>query len=185
MASVLMPLADGVEELEAVTVVDILRRGGIEVVLAGLNGTDPVTASRQTRIVPDAALDDVMDRDFDMVCLPGGAAGVDRLKQDERIRRLLDQYQAEGKFTSAICAAPSILAAYGYLEGRRATSNPQFTEQVAIPGVNYQEDPVVVDGSVVTSRGPGTAMDFALQLVEMLAGKETRDKVESGLVRVR
>lgn len=183
MASVLMPLAEGFEELEAVTVIDILRRGGVEVVTAGLNGPEPITASRQTRIVPDTALDDVMDREFDMISLPGGAAGVEKLKGDQRIRQLLERYQAAGKLTSAICAAPSVLAGYGYLEGRRATSNPQFAGQVNIAGVDYSEDPVVVDGSVVTSRGPGTAMDFALQLVEMLAGKETRDKVEGGLVR--
>ncbi|HKJ87909.1 MAG TPA: DJ-1 family glyoxalase III [Gammaproteobacteria bacterium] len=184
MASVLMPLAEGFEELEAITIADVLRRGGIEVVLAGLNGTGAVTGSRETRVVPDAALDDVMDREFDMITLPGGMPGVDHLKRDERIKKLIDRHQKEGRFTTAICAAPSILAAYGYLEGRQATSNPKFINQVNIGGVDYVEDPVVVDGSLVTSRGPGTAMDFGLKLVEMLAGEEARDKVEEGLVRI-
>ncbi|KPV39089.1 hypothetical protein AN478_12340 [Thiohalorhabdus denitrificans] len=184
MASVLMPLAEGFEELEAITIVDVLRRGGIEVVLAGLHGTDPVQGSRETRIVPDAALDEVMDREFDMITLPGGMPGVDHLKRDDRIQKLIERYQSGGKFTSAICAAPSILAAHGHLEGRQATSNPKFMNQVNIGDVDYVEDPVVVDGSVITSRGPGTSMDFGLKLVEMLAGDETRDKVEEGLVRI-
>jgi len=184
MASVLMPLAEGFEELEAVTVIDVLRRAGVEVVTAGLDGTGPVTGSRQTQVVPDAGLDDVMDRDFDMITLPGGLPGVDHLKKDTRIQQLIERFHTKGKFTTAICAAPSILAAHGYLEGRQVTSNPKFQNQVNIGEVDYVEDPVVVDGPVVTSRGPGTAMEFGLKLVEMLAGEDTRDEVEAGLVRI-
>lgn len=184
MASVLMPLAEGFEELEAVTVIDVLRRAGIEVTVAGLDGEGPVTGSRQTQVVPDAALDEVMAQDFDMITLPGGMPGVDHLKKDSRVQQLIERFHNQGRFTSAICAAPSILAAQGYLEGRQVTSNPKFQNQVNIGNVDYVEDPVVVDGSVVTSRGPGTAMEFGLKLIEMLAGEEARDKVEGGLVRI-
>lgn len=184
MASVLMPLAEGFEELEAVTVIDVLRRAGIEVTTAGLDGNGPVTGSRQTQIVPDAALDAVMDQDFDMITLPGGLPGVDHLKKDERIQKLIDRFSSKGKYTAAICAAPTILAARGHLEGRQVTSNPKFQNQVNLGEVDYVEDPVVVDGPVVTSRGPGTAMEFGLKLIEILEGEPARDEVEAGLVRI-
>jgi len=179
-----MPLAEGFEELEAVTILDVLRRGGIEVTTAGLDGASPVTGARATQVVPDASLDEAMEQDFDMITLPGGKPGVERLKRDDRIKKLLDQYERKGKYTSAICAAPSILAAYGHLDGRQVTSNPSFENQVRLGDVDYVEDPVVVDGPVVTSRGPGTAMEFGLKLVEMLAGDEVREEVENGLVRI-
>ena len=184
MAAVLIPLAEGFEELEAVAAIDVLRRGGIEVVVAGLR-RGPVKGSRGTVVVPDAALDDVRERDFDMLVLPGGMPGVKHLREDPRIRELLERYTRSDRSTGAICAAPSVLAAYGHLAGRTATSNPNFRDQVAIEGVSYREDPVVVDGNIVTSRGAGTSIAFALALVEKLAGKATREEVETGLVIAR
>ncbi len=184
MASVLMPLPEGFEELEAVTVIDVLRRGNIEVTVAGLEGKGPVAGSRQIQVMPDSSLDEIMDRDFDMIALPGGMPGVDHLKKDERIQTLLERYQNKDKLTAAICGAPSVLAAHGLLEGRQVTSNPKFQNKVNVGNVDYVEDPVVVDGALVTSRGPGTAMEFSLKLVELLAGEEIRDQVESGLVRI-
>ena len=184
MRSVLIPLAEGFEELEAVSVIDVLRRAGVRVVVAGLRpGT--VRGSRNTVLAPDAALDDVLNQDFDMLVLPGGMPGVKNLREDARIRKLLDRYTRADRCTGAICAAPSILAAYGHLAGRSATSHPQFREQVAIEGVSYREDAVVDDGNIVTSRGPGTAIAFGLALVEKLAGKAKRDEVEAGLVMAR
>ncbi|MBN8763748.1 MAG: DJ-1 family protein [Thiobacillus sp. 63-78] len=184
MASVLIPLAEGFEELEAVSIIDVLRRAGIKVVVAGLQD-GPVKGSRETVVVPDAPLDAVMSQDFNMVVLPGGMPGVKHLHEDARIKTLLDRYTQKDRYTAAICAAPSILAAYGHLAGRNATSNPKFRDQVAIDGVHYHEEAVVTDGNIVTSRGPGTSIDFALALVEQLAGRAKRDEVESGLVRVR
>jgi len=181
MATVLVPLAEGFEELEAVAIIDVLRRGGVKVVVAGLV-RGPVKGSRETVLVPDAALDDAMKQDFDMLVLPGGMPGVKHLREDPRIRKLLQRYTQADRTTGAICAAPSVLAAYGHLAGRKATSNPKFRDQVAIEGVSYREDPVVVDGNIVTSRGAGTAIEFALTLVEKLAGKATRNEVEVGLV---
>lgn len=181
MAAVLVPLAEGFEELEAVAIIDVLRRGGIKVVVAGL-GRGPVKGSRETVIVPDAALDEVVNQDFDMLVLPGGMPGVKHLREDPRIKKLLERYTQSDRMTGAICAAPSVLAAYGHLEGKKATSNPKFRDQVAITGVSYRDDPVVVDGNIITSRGAGTSVAFALALVEKLAGRAIRDEVEVGLV---
>lgn len=182
MASVLVPLAHGCEELEAVTVIDLLRRAGIEVVSAGLE-EGPVQASRGVVLVPDTTLEEALRREFDMVVLPGGGPGSDRLNEDPRILGLLKRMADAGKYTAAICAAPKVLATAGLLEGRRATSFPGVLDRMAPPGVTVVEDSVVCDGKVITSRGPGTAMDFALTLIEILEGREKRDEVERGLVR--
>jgi 4-methyl-5(b-hydroxyethyl)-thiazole monophosphate biosynthesis len=182
---VLVPLAEGFEELEAVTVIDLLRRAGIEVVTAGLE-PGPVRGSRGTVIVPDASLDQVLDQSFDMIVLPGGLPGADHLEADPRIRHLLQRMAAEGRYTAAICAAPKVLASAGLLDGRRATAYPGVLEALERPAVALRaEEPVVVDGKVVTSRGPGTAMDFALELIERLLGREARERVEEPLQRPR
>jgi 4-methyl-5(b-hydroxyethyl)-thiazole monophosphate biosynthesis len=184
MASVLVPLAQGCEELEAVTVVDLLRRAGIHVVTAGLDA-QPVHASRGVVLVPDTTLDEALQGDYDMVILPGGLPGADHLGDDERIMALLQEMMVNGKYIAAICAAPRVLARAGLLEGRQATSYPGAIETAAIPGLEYSDQAVVTDGNLVTSRGPGTAMDFALHLIELLAGKSERETVEAGLLRPR
>lgn len=182
MARVLVPLAPGFEELEAVTIVDLLRRAGIEVVTAGL-APGPLTASRGTVILPDTSLDDALKQEFDMVVLPGGQPGSDNLDGDPRIRQLLVSMAGSGRFTAAICAAPKVLANAGLLGGKRATSFPGVVERMGLADVDFREEPVVQDGKVITSRGPGTAMDFALALIENLVGKTTRDEVEAALQR--
>lgn len=182
MPSVLVPLAHGFEDLEAVTIVDILRRAGIAVVTAGLQ-PGLVLGSRGTRVQPDATLDEAMAQDYDLIALPGGLPGADHLRDDPRIQKLLREMAAAGKHTAAICAAPMALAAAGLLSGRKATAYPGVLDSLDLPNTRKCGDAVVVDGKVVTSRGPGTAMDFALTLVELLVGKEKRDQVEAGLVR--
>ncbi len=184
MPRVLVPLAQGCEELEAVTIIDLLRRAAIEVVTAGLDER-PVEASRGTRLLPDTTLDAVASDTFDMIVLPGGLPGADHLGADPRVISLLRAQQAAGRYAAAICAAPKVLAAAGLLEGRQATAYPGAVEAAAYPGVTFRDVPVVVDGPLITSRGPGTAMDFALQLIESLVGRETRDQVEAGLMRTR
>ena len=181
MASVLVPLAEGCEELEAVTIIDLLRRAGIEVVTAGLED-GPVLASRGVGLLPDTTLDNALASDYDMVVLPGGGPGSDRLDADSRIRELLIKMANSGKFTAAICAAPKVLKSAGLLDGKDATCYPGVMDNQQIPGLDTDQ-PVVQDGKVVTSRGPGTAMDFALTLIENLTDKNTRDQVEAGLVR--
>ena len=186
MPKVLIPLAQGCEELEAVTIIDLLRRANIKVVTAGLND-QPVTASRGVVLVPDTTLNDLLVdnkiNEFDMVVLPGGLPGADNLKQDQRIRTLLKNQIHAGKIVAAICAAPKVLAASGLLDKRKATAYPGTLEQLKLNSTDISTEAVLIDGPVITSRGPGTAMDFALTLIQQLSGKETRDIVESGLVR--
>jgi 4-methyl-5(b-hydroxyethyl)-thiazole monophosphate biosynthesis len=180
MPKVLIPLADGCEELEAVTLIDLLRRAGIAVTVAGLK-PGIVKASRGVQLMPDVALDDALHDDYDMVVLPGGLPGATHLRDDARVIALLQNMAAADKFTAAICAAPQVLAAAGVLEGRQATAYPGVLD--GVPGVVASAAPVVRDGKVLTSRGPGTAMDFALELIEALVGGEKRREVEAGLVR--
>lgn len=181
MPKVLVPLAQGCEEIEAVTVIDILRRAGITVVSAGLDD-QPVRASRSVMLMPDTTLDAVMnDNSFDMIVLPGGQPGTNNLKADNRVVALLQKMAHQGKYVAAICAAPSVLASAGLLDGKRATSFPGALTGFA--NIDLQASAVVEDGKLLTSRGPGTAMDFALKLVERLAGMAKRQEVEAGLQR--
>lgn len=182
MARVLVPLAQGCEELEAITIIDLLRRAKIEVVSAGLT-VDTVTCSRGVVIVPDVALENILDQHFDMIVLPGGLPGADYLEDDIRIRQLLHNIQQQGGYVAAICAAPKVLASAGLLADKRATSYPGVVDKMDLPGTQYVDKAVVSDGKVITSRGPGTAMDFALELIEKLRGKEQRERVEIALVR--
>jgi 4-methyl-5(b-hydroxyethyl)-thiazole monophosphate biosynthesis len=182
MATVLVPLADGCEELEAVTIVDILRRAGIDVVTAGLDD-QLVRASHGVRIMPDTNLDEALTRDYDMVVLPGGLPGADNLDEDPRVKELLKKMANSERFTAAICAAPKVLANAGLLRGKKATAYPGSLDSVNHQAQLVSGDAVVRDGKVITSRGPGTAMDFALALIEALTGKAKRDEVERALVR--
>ncbi len=154
----------------------------MEVVTAGLDD-QPVKAAKGLTILPDTTLDAVVDEPFDMIVLPGGLPGADYLDQDPRIHRLLQRLAGEGGYTAAICAAPKVLASTGLLEGRSATSYPGVLDGMDLPDVDVDLRPVIVDGKVITSRGPGTAMDFSLALIEALEGKAKRDEVEAGLVR--
>lgn len=182
MASALIPLAQGCEEMEAVTVVDLLRRAGIDVTTAGLDDR-PVHASRGMVLVPDTTLDEALQHSYDIIVLPGGLPGADHLRNDARIIDLLREMAGNGKYTAAICAAPRVLAQAGLLDGKRATSFPGALDDASVPGLDYLEQPVVTDGRLITSRGPGTAIDFALELIERLSGKQKRDEVEAGLQR--
>ena len=182
MTQVLVPLAQGCEELEAVTVIDLLRRAGIKVVTAGLDD-QAVTASRGTVLIPDKIIDDVLKQEFDMIVLPGGAGGADNLNADKRIHSLLKRMAEGGKYTAAICAAPKVLATAGLLENRKATGYPGILEELDLVHTVLTTNAVQIDGKIVTSRGPGTAMDFALALIEILLGSEARANVETPLQR--
>lgn len=182
MSRVLVPLAEGFEEIEAVTVIDLLRRAGIEVVTAGL-APGEVTGSHGISIAADTDLASVLEEPFDMVALPGGMPGATNLAADARLLSLLRRSAESGQFTAAICAAPSVLAKAGLLAGKRATSFPGFLTADTSPGTLLLEDAVVEDGKVITSRGPGTAMDFALALIERLEGISVRQAVEARLQR--
>ncbi|KPJ88772.1 MAG: 4-methyl-5(B-hydroxyethyl)-thiazole monophosphate biosynthesis protein [Gammaproteobacteria bacterium SG8_11] len=182
MASVLIPLAQGCEELEAVTIIDLMRRAGIEVVTASLTD-EPIKASRGTVLIADTTLDKALQREYDMMVLPGGLPGADHLNADARIQHTLQTMAKHNKYTAAICAAPKVLATAGLLEGKRATSFPGVLEQLNLPATQLESAAVVKDGNVITSRGPGTAMDFALELIALLAGESKRQEVEAALQR--
>ena len=180
MSRVLVPLARGFEEIEAITVIDLLRRAGIEVHTASLDGPQ-VTGSHGITITADIALDAARADDYAMIVLPGGMPGADHLKRDARVISLLRRFAAEGRYTAAICAAPGVLAHAGLLEGRAATSFPGFLSADSAPGIRLSGDAVVVDGKVVTSRGAGTAMAFGLRLIELLEGVAAREQVQARL----
>ncbi len=180
MKTALVLFAEGSEELEAVTVVNILRRAGVVVALAGLTG-GILHGSRKVAIQPDTTLDAVLNNDFDMIVLPGGQPGTNQLKTDTRVLQLVQQMAERGKYVAAICAAPSVLASTGLLDGKQATCYPGALDP--FPHVMQQHTTVAEDGKLITSRGPGTAIDFALTLVERLVGKAKRQEVEAGLQR--
>lgn len=179
MAKVLMPLADGFEEIEALAVVDILRRAEIEVVLASLHD-GPVKSARNVRIIPDTVIDAVNASSFDMIILPGGQPGTDNLNADPRIHELLKEFESEDKLIGAICAAPSILASTGLLDGRRATSYPTYSNRLT--GASYEDRPVICDGNIITSQGAGTAISFGLEIVTRLAGKNKSGEVAAAML---
>jgi 4-methyl-5(b-hydroxyethyl)-thiazole monophosphate biosynthesis len=180
MKTALVLFAEGSEELEAITVVNILRRGGVNVTLAGVNA-GALRGSRGVVLMPDSTLDAVLQDDFDMIVLPGGQPGTNNLKADLRIISLLQRMTQQGKYVTAICAAPAVLASAGLLDDKQATSFPGAL--TPFPKVKQQHAAIAEDGKLITSRGPGTAMDFALTLVERLAGAAKRQEVEAGLQR--
>ncbi len=182
MAKVLVPLAAGCEELEAVTIIDLLRRAEIEVVSAGLE-PGPVTASRGTVILPDRLLDDVNNEPFDLIVLPGGLPGADYLDQDPRIAKILHATLNRDGYIAAICAAPKVLARAGLLKHRKATAYPGVLSPDQFKDIEATHSAVEIDGKIITSRGPGTAMDFALTLIECLCGEEKRQAVANQLQR--
>ncbi len=180
MKNVLVLFAEGSEELEAITVVNILRRAGVSVTLAGLEA-GALRGSRGVMLMPDSTLDVVLHDDFDMIVLPGGQPGTNNLKADTRVLKLVQRMAQQEKFVAAICAGPSVLAAAGLLDGKQATSFPGAL--TPFPKVKQQRAAIVEDGRFITSRGPGTAMDFALTLAERLVGSDKRQTVEEGLQR--
>lgn len=182
MASVLVPLAQGCEELEAVTIIDLMRRANINVITAGLDA-QTITASRGVVLTADTTLDLVLQDEFDMIVLPGGMPGSKHLNDDQRLHTLLKAMDHSGKFIAAICAAPTVLATAGLLKNRRATSYPGHLDAMNEPDITYVTDDVVRDGNITTSRGPGTAIDFTLCLIEILVGTVIRNEVEAGLLR--
>jgi protein DJ-1 len=179
----LVILAEGAEEAEAVIIVDVLRRAGIETVLAGMNGDAPVLASRKIRIVPDVALSHVSGN-FDVVILPGGAEGARRLAANELVGDRLRKQAGEGKLVAAICAAPLAFVSHGVFSGRSMACHPSVASRIAMYGKLVQA-PVVEDGNLITSQGPGTAFVFALTLVRKLMGDPRAMEVERGLVLLR
>jgi len=169
MKKAIVLLAPGFEEIEAITVVDVLRRAGVEVTVAGVSDAD-VTGSHGITVRADRLLAEAAEGSYDLVVLPGGLPGATNLRDDPAVQALVRSHAAAGRRVAAICAGPIALAAAGVLRGKRATSYPGFGEQLGCE--EYLEEPVVTDGTVTTSRGVGTALDFALALVAQLEGAD-------------
>lgn len=175
--SVIVPLADGFEEIEAVTVIDVLRRAGIGVTSVFLR-KNPVIGSHAIAVTADKSIDDIQLSEFDCIVLPGGMPGSSNLKEDARVIGIIREFAGSGKITAALCAAPLVLGHAGVLAGKRATCFPGFEDQMT--GAIAVADPVVRDGRVITGKGPGCAIPFALELVAVLAGAgEARNLSES------
>lgn len=179
MARAVVVLAPGFEEIEAVTPIDVLRRAGVEVVVAGL-GARRIVGSHGIPVEADVTVDDAPEAD--LVVLPGGMPGADNLGKSDAVRALVERAHAAGKRVAAICAAPAMaLGRTSLLAGKRATCYPGFEKHLPA-GVTHVDERVVVDGHVVTSRGPGTALEFSLALVEQLVSKEKADQLRAGML---
>ena len=183
MKSVLVPFSAGVEEIECIAVVDILRRAEIKVCLASLDG-EQVTGRSGITIAADAALPDVMYDDWDMVVLPGGLPNAHLLRDDAHVKTVVQRLHDQRKFIAAICAAPTALAAYGITAGRKATSYPAFQQEMEqlAPSSVYSDEAVVEGDFLITSRGAGTAVAFALRLVARLCGEEMAEEIRQSIV---
>lgn len=184
-ARVAVFVAPGLEEIEGLTVVDLLFRAGVPCDTVAITPERQVTSSHEVTIVCDRSVEDAgfSFDEYDMLVLPGGIPGTPNLRACEPLCAALRKFAAAGRPLAAICAAPSILAELGLLEGRRATSNPGFQHVLAEHGAELVADePVVVDGSLITSQGAGTAMLFGLEIVRHFLGDEAVERVRTGVV---
>ena len=176
--------SNGSEDIELIVTSDILRRADVNVTIAGLQDEREIMLARQAKLQVDALFKDVMGADFDAVILPGGQPGSDNLAKDTRVGEMLKRHEKGGKIVAAICAAPIAFASHGVAKGGTLTSYPSVKDKIVEAGYHYAEvEKVCVhNGNVVTSKGPGTAFDFALKLVELLVGAEKAETVKKALL---
>ena len=172
--------ADGLEEIEGLTVVDMLRRANIDISIVSMNDTLQVTGSHQIVITADTLLKDIKAEQADLFVLPGGMPGTTHLAESSKLAEILTQAASRGKYVAAICAAPSVLGGLGLLKGKKATCYPGFESKLT--GATCQTEPVVVDGNIITSRGMGTAIPFAAQLVALLKGEKAARDLKKSIV---
>eukprot|EP00252_Welwitschia_mirabilis_P024969 TRINITY_DN7634_c0_g1_i1.p1 TRINITY_DN7634_c0_g1~~TRINITY_DN7634_c0_g1_i1.p1 ORF type:complete len:391 (-),score=101.95 TRINITY_DN7634_c0_g1_i1:411-1583(-) len=178
---VLVPIANGSEEMEAVIIIDILRRANADVVVASIEKTLAIVASRNVKLVADKKIDDVSTSTYDLIVLPGGAKGAERFSESEVLIKLLKEQAQSKKPYGAICASPSVvLGKHAFLQGKKATAHPLFTQNLA--DLSEVEKRVVIDGNLITSRGPGTAMEFALSIVEKFYGQAKAVAIANAMV---
>jgi protein deglycase len=169
-------LATGFEEIEAVTIIDILRRADITVTTAGLT-SNPIEGAHKVKIVADKSVDEMFAHEFDAIICPGGSPGYKNLRRDPRVIQIIKNAHKQNKLVAAICAAPAVLSDAAILENKNCTIYPGMENELIKGGGIPNPDNVVVDGNIVTSKGPATALEFAITLVELLAGKQVADSV--------
>lgn len=174
-------LAEGFEEIEALTAVDVLRRAGVDVMTVAMGESKAVTGAHDITVGADLLFAEADYSAADMIVLPGGMPGTTHLMESAALGREIQNYVQLGRWVAAICAAPMVLGGLGVLEGKRATIYPGMETHLA-GAVTVVDQPVVVDGKIITSRGPGTAMEFALALVEAIKGKTTAEDIRQDLV---
>jgi len=174
MNKILIVFATGFEEVEALTTVDLLRRVDLDVTIAGLE-RDVVTGAHDITVKCDLYYEDIEQEHYDCLILPGGQPGTDNLRANHKVVNWVKNYYNSGKLIAAICAAPVVLHTAGILDGKKVTSYP--SEKEVFSNCMYLEEPVVQDGNVITSRGVGTAIEFALKIVENMKGKESADQL--------
>lgn len=180
----LVPVADGTEDIEAVTLVDVLRRAGVEVTVASVAARREVTCANGTRLLADTLHAEVAGREFDLIALPGGLPGAGHLRDTPALVQQLRAQDARGALLAAICAAPGVvLGTHGLIGTRHATAYPGFED--LLPAGSFRDQRVVRDGNLVTSRGPGTALEFALALVEALGLAGTAEQLAVGMLARR
>ena len=173
-------MAEGCEEIEALTVVDIARRAGIEIAMISVSGKKEVTSSHNVTFKTDIPAE-FMDYDIlDGIVLPGGMPGTLNLGANDYVQKTIAEFASSGKLVAAICAAPSVLGEAGLLKGKKATSYPGFEDKLLEAEVSL--DPVVVDGNIITSRGMGTAIPFALEIVAYFLGEEKAEELRKGII---
>ena len=180
MSNVYIFLADGFEDIEGLTVVDLMRRAGINIVTVSIKEGREVTTAHGISLKTDTVFGETDFSDADMLVLPGGMPGTLHLGECAPLAELLTEFYQKGGKIAAICAAPSVFARLGFLEGRRATAYPSFLDKLS--GAKTCEDSVVVDGNVTTSRGMGTAIDFGLCLIAQLEGEEKAAEIADSIV---
>jgi 4-methyl-5(b-hydroxyethyl)-thiazole monophosphate biosynthesis len=179
MSKVAVLFAEGFEEIEAVAIVDVLRRAGVDVQMAGVTG-NVVEGANGISVNMDTTLDAVNAADIDAVVLPGGIPGATNLRDNADVLALVREAHAAGKVIGAICAAPIALEAAGLLDGKTVTCYPSFDEQLS--NVNYTSNRVEKDGRIITGKGPGTAIEFGLKLVEELVSSQTASDLHAGMI---
>lgn len=181
MKKVYIALADGFEEVEALTVVDLLRRAGVDVKMVSVTANKEVQGAHQIVVLCDLLIESIKDK-ADMLVLPGGAAGTHALMEHKGLAALIKEYNAEGRYLAAICAAPSVYGKLGLLKGYRATCYPGWEGNLL--GAITTDEHVVCDHNFITSKGPGTSMEFALYLVTVLCGESKAKELKEDLLYV-
>ncbi|PXV89105.1 4-methyl-5(b-hydroxyethyl)-thiazole monophosphate biosynthesis [Lachnotalea glycerini] len=179
MSRVCVFLADGFEEIEGLTVVDLLRRAGIETDTVSIMKRKEVNGAHNIIIMSDKLYEEVDYNNYDMLVLPGGMPGTLNLGSHKSLAALLKQFASEGKNISAICAAPSVLGDNGILKGKRAVCYPGFEERLA--GAVVSNEKTIVDGNIITGKAMGTAIDFGLAIIEKLINQETANKIKASI----
>ncbi|MDD5948946.1 MAG: DJ-1/PfpI family protein [Lachnospiraceae bacterium] len=175
-------LADGFETIEALTVVDMLRRAGIGIQTVSMQADTTVTSAHKIAVQADVMLSDVTEQEAEMYVLPGGIPGTPNLRSSDTLMQMLEKQYKEGKYIAAICAAPGIFSELGFLKGRHAICYPSYEEQLEQEGAFLVREGAVVDGNVITGRGMGTAIDFAAAIITVLKDGDTADAIKKAIV---